>query len=110
QDGRRLAPSVTRVFSMSRELNVFLHAYASTKGSTQPLIAFAALYRGQTKAFETIPLHVTKSLNDKLNTVPVKFNIPLNGLLPGEYRCQVSILDPNGDKATFWQAQILLLP
>ena len=29
---------------------------------------------------------------------------------PGPYHCQVTVLDPTGQKAAFWQAPIVLIP
>lgn len=110
QDGQKLIPSVTRVFSKSRDMYVYLQAYEPAATSIQPLVAFVSFYRGQTKAFETPPLEVTDGLNNRLKTVPLKFNLSLTKLPPGEYNCQVTVLDPTGQKAAFWQAPVMLVP
>jgi hypothetical protein len=109
QDGQKLIPSVTRVFSKSRDLYVYLQAYEPTANSIQPLIAFVTFYRGQTKAFETQPLRVSDGLNNRLKTIPLKFNLSLNQLSPGEYNCQVTVLDPAAGKAAFWQAPVMVV-
>ena len=31
-------------------------------------------------------------------------------LPPGEYTCQVTVLDPTSQKAAFWQAPVMLIP
>jgi len=41
--------------------------------------------------------------------VPLKFSVSLAKLPPGEYNVQVSVLDPGGSKAAFWQAPIMLI-
>ena len=110
QDGQKLIPSVTRVFSKGRDMYVYLQAYEPAAQSTQPLVAFVTFYRGQTKAFETPPLAVTEGLNNRLKTVPLKFSLALNKLPPGEYDCQVTVVDPTGQKAAFWQAPVMLIP
>jgi VWFA-related protein len=110
QDGQKLIPSVTRVFSKARDMYVYLQAYEPAAQSTQPLVAFVTFYRGQTKAFETPPLAVTEGLNNRLKTVPLKFSLALNKLPPGEYDCQVTVVDPTGQKAAFWQAPVMLIP
>jgi hypothetical protein len=89
---------------------VYLQAYEPAAPSTQPLVAFVTFYRGQTKAFETPPLAVTEGLNNRLKTVPLKFSLALNKLPPGEYDCQVTVVDPIGQKAAFWQAPVMLIP
>jgi hypothetical protein len=67
-------------------------------------------YRGQVKAFETPPLAVTESMDNKLKTAKLRFSLSLNKLPPGKYDCQVTVLDPAGEKAAFWQAPIMLVP
>ena len=110
QDGQKLIPSVTRVFSKGRDFYIYLHAYQQTAPTTQPLIAFVTFYRGQTKAFETPPLRVSEALNNRLKTTPLKFSLSLAKLPAGEYNCQVTILDPTSQKAAFWQAPVMLIP
>ena len=60
-----------------------------------PLAAFVTFYRGDVKAFETAPVTVTERVPNRLNTMPIKLNIPLDKLATGEYRLQVTVLDPN---------------
>jgi VWFA-related protein len=109
-DGQKLMPSVTRVFSKSRDLFIYLQAYAPNATATQPVVAFVTFYRGQQKAFETPPLPVTEGLDNRLHTVPLKFSLALNDLHPGRYNCQVTVVDPAGGKASFWQAPVVLVP
>ena len=110
QEGQKLIPSVTRVFSKSRDMYIYLQAYQPMVETAQPLVAFVTFYRGQAKAFETPPLQVTESLNNRLKTTPLKFSLSLSKLPPGQYNCQVTILDPSGQKAAFWQAPVMLIP
>jgi VWFA-related protein len=110
QEGQKLIPSVTRVFRKNRDLYIYLQAYEQGAAATQPLVAFVTFYRGQTKAFETPPLQVAEGLNNRLKTMPLKFSLPLSKLPTGEYNCQVTVLDPAGQKAAFWQAPIMVVP
>jgi hypothetical protein len=110
QDGQKLIPSVTRVFSRTRDLYVYLQAYEPNATTVQPLVAFVTFYRGQAKAFETPPLPITEAVPNRLKSMPMKFSIALNKLQPGRYNCQVTVLDPAGQKAAFWQAPVMLVP
>jgi VWFA-related protein len=110
QAGQKLIPSVTRVFSKSRDMYVYLQAYEQGAPSTRPLVAFVSFYRAQTKAFETQPIEVTSGLNNRLKTMPLSFSIALNALPLGEYNCQITVLDPTGQKGAFWQAPVMLVP
>jgi hypothetical protein len=113
QDGKKIIPSVTRVFSRGRDLYVYLQAYqpnAVAAAAAKPLVAFVSFYQGQKKVFETQPVAVTPVATNRLGAVPLSFSIGLNQLPPGEYDCQVTVLDPAGVKGTFWQAQIMVVP
>jgi hypothetical protein len=109
-DGQQLMPSVTRVFSRAKDMYVYLQAYERTATTTQPLVAFVTFYRGQVKAFETEPLPVTEGLDPKSKAVPLRFSLSLAKLPTGRYNCQVTVVDPTGQKAAFWQAPIVLVP
>ena len=110
EEGEKLVPSVTRVFSRSRDMYVFFQAYQPGVEPQRPVVAFVTLYSGGQKAFETAPLAVAEGAANRLRTVPLRFRFPLDSLPEGEYRCQVTVLDPNGGKVTFWQAPVMLIP
>ena len=110
QNGKKLIPSVTRVFSRGRDLYVYLQAYQLAAATAKPLVAFVSFYQGQTKVFETQPMAVTPAATNRLGTVPLSFSIGLNQLPAGEYDCQVTVLDPTDMKGTFWQGQIKVVP
>jgi VWFA-related protein len=109
EDGKKLVPSVTRVFSKGQELYVYLQAYQPTAESTRPLVASVSFIRGKVKAFETAPLQVTDGLDPKSKALPLKFSVPLAKLAPGRYTCQVSVLDPAGQKFAFWRAPVVVV-
>jgi hypothetical protein len=74
------------------------------------MVAFVSFYQGQVKAFETAPLGVTQGLDAKSKAVPLRFSLSLDKLPPGQYDCQVTVLDPTGQKAAFWQAAVVVVP
>jgi VWFA-related protein len=108
-EGFKLTPSVTRVFSRSRDMYVLLQAYQRQATTTQPLVAFVSFYQDNVKVFETKPIAVVEGLDPRSKAVPLRFAIPLDSLPPGRYECQVTVLEPNGQKAAFWQAPIVLV-
>jgi VWFA-related protein len=110
QNGSKLIPSVTRVFSAQRDLFVYLQAYQPGAPVTQPLVAFVSFFHAGAKVFETKPQAVTAAAVTRLGTVPLNFSVALHDLPPGNYDCQVTVLDPTGQKGTFWQAPILIVP
>lgn len=122
QNGQKLIPSVTRVFNVDRTMYVYLQAYerdqAGVTNTPQPaaglaetpLFAYVTFYRDQKMAMETPPVAVTAEPSTRLGVVPLKFEVPLGKLAPGEYQCQVSVLDPAGHRAGFWQGPVMLVP
>ena len=109
-DGQKLVPSVTRVFSASRDLFVYLEAYQRDAASMRPLVAVVSFYRGDGQAFQTPPMPITGGMDPKSKSIPVMFNLPLRDVEPGRYDCQVTVLDPEAQKAAFWRMPLVILP
>jgi hypothetical protein len=131
QDGQKLIPSVTRVFNRDKEMYVYLQAYeddlaapqvvqASTAGpaaalappavdTSAPLFAWVTFYRDQKMVMETAPVAVSALPATRLGIVPFSFHIGLGSLAAGSYQCQVSVLDPAGHRAAFWQGSVMLV-
>jgi hypothetical protein len=110
ESGRKLLPSVTRVFSASRDMHVYLEAYQQYAEPMQPLIAYATFYREGAKVYESHPVTVTSGVQRTSKAIPVRMTIPLASLSPGRYEWQVTIIDPAGQKAAFWQTAIAIVP
>ena len=109
-DGQKLLPSVTRVFSKSRDLFVYLEAYQRGTTAMRPVVAVLSLYRGDEKVFETAPVPVVGGMHPKSKAVPVRVSVPLAGIDPGRYECQVTVLDPETQKAAFWRMPLAIVP
>jgi VWFA-related protein len=124
QNGKKLVPSVTRVFSQNRNIYVFLQAYKPAAGavsaaassatpgpaqtSTQPLMAFVTLYSNGAEALKTQPIAVNPNAATRLGVTPLSFDVSAANLKPGQYDCQVTVLDPATSKAAFWRAPIVI--
>ena len=113
EEGKKLIPSVTRVFSTSHEMYVYFQTYKpapeGSKPSSQPLFAFVSLYRGNERAFETAPEAAVPNAASRLGTMPWSFSFNLDRFAPGSYDCQVTILDPATGKTNFWRAPIVIV-
>ncbi len=110
EDNRKLIPSVTRVFHRGRDLYVYLQAYQPAAPTAKPVVAYVTLLRDQQKVYETRPVVLAAPGAARLTTVPLGFDIELAHIAPGEYDCQVTVLEPTDEKATFWRAPIQLVP
>lgn len=109
QDGSKLVPSVTRVFRKDEDMYVYLEAYQPAATQTQLMVASVSFFRGGVKAFETAPLKVTDGLNAKSKAVPMSFSVPLGKLQAGRYTCQVSVIQPSGQRMAIWRSAMVLL-
>ena len=119
QNGKKLVPSVTRVFNHNRDIFVFLQAYkpsvsasAAAQGAAppnlQPLMAFVTLYSNGVEALKTQPIAVKPNPATRLGVTPLNFDVSAANLKPGQYECQVTVLDPSTSKAEFWRAPIVI--
>lgn len=120
QDGKKLIPSVTRVFSTGHQIFVYLQAYkqraqtpevqpVSAPAQQSPLFAFVTLYQDGKKLFETQPRAIDPNPASRLGTMPLSFDLGVDKLPRGRYDCQVTVLDPSAHKAAFWRAPIMLV-
>jgi VWFA-related protein len=125
EDGRKLIPSVTRVFSIDRDLYVYLQAYtkdaATVQGSAAtatpaavalpdtPVMAFVTFYQDRKKVFESTPVAVLPRPGTRLGVVPLSLKVGLGSLAPGRYECQVSVIDPVRGKVSFRRYQVQLV-
>jgi VWFA-related protein len=111
QDGKKLIPSVTRVFHSTSDMYVYLQAYEpDATTDAQPLVAYVSFFRGGVNVLDTPPVSVTNGLNTKSHMLPVQITVPLSKLVPGEYDCEVTVLDPAAAKGAFWRAPVLVIP
>ena len=104
-DGLKLIPSVTRTFSASVPLLVFLQAYERDATAARPLVAFATFYRDGVKVFETGAVGI-EAWDPKTRALPIRLSIGAGQMEPGEYDCQVTVLDPGAGKAAFWRGAV----
>ena len=108
-EGQKLIPSVTRVFSKSRDMYVYLQAYerdATTHAAAGRLRD--VLSRPDEGVRDARRCRSSKGWIPSRRRVPLRFSLSLSKLPPGEYNCQVTVLDPTSQKAAFWQAPVML--
>jgi VWFA-related protein len=109
ENGVKLLPSVTRVFSKSRDMFVYLQAYERDVTVQHPVAVIVTFFKGAEKAFEA-PFTVAEGMDPKSKAVPLKLTIPLVELAAGDYVCQITVLDSTVQKAAFWQAMVKIVP
>ncbi len=75
-----------------------------------PLVAYATFYRNSAKAFETAPIAINGNGGTDINAPPLQLSLSLSKLEQGEYGIQITVLDPNGRKVSFWRAPVMIVP
>jgi VWFA-related protein len=107
-----LMPSVTRVFSRRQTLTVYLQAYEHGPAAAplSPLEAYVTFYRNGARVVQTPLLNVHQGREGRAGAVPIAFHVPLARLAPGEYVCQVSVLDPAKTAVAFWRGKMMVVP
>lgn len=121
KDGKKLIPSVTRVFGTDQVLEVYLQAYEDEQQTVararreiaegqmptvvpkppSSLIAFVSFYKDQRKVFETQPIAAMPLVGSRLETGEFNLKVAAGALAPGGYECQISVIDPVGRKVSF---------
>jgi VWFA-related protein len=103
--GEKVVPSITKVFRRGQNLYVSFDVYdAAIAGDPMErkiAVSMSLFNHAGVKAFEAGPLEATELAATRPNTVPVQLQIPLKGLPPGRYMCQLNVIDEIGRKFAF---------
>jgi hypothetical protein len=59
QNGRKMVPSVTHVFSWAKEMYAYVQAYQRQAAAAQPIVGFVAFFQGGVKVLEAQPVMIT---------------------------------------------------
>ncbi len=111
-NNQKLLPSVTRTFRPGQTLHAFAEVYdvAKAQNLEKPAIAAqVALYDSARKVAESRPVEVSAWKNPKLAAVAVRLELPLNGLSPGMYVAQLTVIDRAGKSFAFSRAPVVVL-
>ena len=108
-EGQKLLPSVTRVFTTSQDLHIYMQAYEKGATAMKPLVAFVSFFQGDVKVFETQPLPVVDGMDPRSKAVPIRLTVPLEKLPPGRYDVQVAVMEPDSKLVNFWQGPIAVV-
>lgn len=113
QENERLIPSITRAFRRDQSLLIYLEAYdsaADPQTKTHAVSANVSFYLGDKKAFESPAVSLTDALKTRKSAVPIQLQVPLAKLVPGQYTCQINVIDEVGRKFAFARASVVILP
>jgi hypothetical protein len=108
-NGQKLIPNITRVFRKDQRLYVYFEVYDPGMELSPSVSAELMVLRGKSKAFESAPLRVTKPKSGKPGTLAFEFQMPLANIPPGQYTCQVSVIDEQARKFGFARSPLVVL-
>ena len=83
-------PSVTKVFRNDQKLLGYLEMYDGPAAA-----ATVSFFKDGRKVFESSPVQATASGR---SATPLQIEVPLNGIPPGRYQCQVNVVDRAGQR------------
>jgi hypothetical protein len=89
---------------------VYLQAFEKGATTTAPLMARVAFYKGAVKVMETSGVKVSDGLDPKSKMLPIRMDVGLDSLNPGEYDCQVTVADPATQRSAIWQKPVTIVP
>jgi VWFA-related protein len=117
--GQEYVPNISHVFRQDQHLYLLYEIYSPAhekpaenqpKG-TKPginLLSSLELIQGSTKVYET-PLVQAKAVNVAgRDAVAIELEVPLAGLKPGQYLCQLNVIDDAGGSFAFPRFAVLV--
>jgi VWFA-related protein len=117
--GEEYVPNISHVFRQDQHLYLLYEIYAPARQKpaadapkgTKPgidLLSSLELIQGTTKVYET-PLVEAKAINvEGRDAVAMELDVPLRGLKPGPYLCQLNVIDDAGGSFAFPRFALLV--
>jgi hypothetical protein len=117
--GQEYVPNISHVFRRDQHLYLLYEIYSPAREKpagdqpkgTKPgisLLSSLELIQGSTKVYET-PLVQAKTINvDGRDAVAVELDVPLSGLKPGQYMCQLNVIDDAAGSFAFPRFAVLV--
>ncbi len=116
QDGQLWVPNVAHVFRQDGHLYLLYEVYspntktADAKSQSPRLLTSIEFLSGSTKVFETPLVEATKLTDPGRNMIAFQFDVPLKDLKPGQYTCQVNVIDDRAGAFSFPRTGVLVRP
>jgi len=119
RNGEEYVPDISHVFRQDQHMYLLYEVYSPAREKaaenapkgTKPginLLSSLELIQGSTKVYET-PLVQAKAINvDGRDAVAIEMDVPLAGLKPGTYLCQLNVIDDAGGSFAFPRFAVLV--
>ena len=118
RNGEEYVPNISHVFRQDQHMYLLYEIYdpaheKAAEGSAErsqaaiDLLSSLELIQGSTKVYET-PIVQAKAINvEGRDAVSVELDVPLSGLKPGSYICQLNVIDDAAGSFAFPRFAIL---
>ena len=119
RDGQEYVPNISHVFRQDQHLYLLYEIYDPAKEKTAgdapkgakpgiSLLSSLELIQGSTKVYET-PQVQAKAINvEGRDAVSIQLDVPLSGLRPGSYICQLNVVDDAAGSFAFPRFAVLV--
>jgi VWFA-related protein len=119
RNGQEYVPNISHVFRQDQHLYLLYEIYGPAREKvaegapkgTKPginLLSSLELIQGSTKVYET-PLVQAKAINvEGRDAVAIELDVPLAGLKPGSYVCQLNVIDDANGSFAFPRFAVLV--
>ncbi|MBZ5617125.1 MAG: VWA domain-containing protein [Acidobacteriia bacterium] len=102
----KVVPNITKVFRRDQNMYISFDVYDAAPDPDdfrlrRIAVSMSLFNQKGAKAFEAGPLKATELAVTRPNAVPVQLQVPLKGLAPGRYTCQINVIDEIGRKFAF---------
>jgi hypothetical protein len=112
---QKTLPNITHVFRRRQNLYVSFDVYDAKPDPKDSklrhvTVSMSLFNKAGVKAFDVGPIQATELSATRPDAVPVKIQVPLKDLAPGEYICQINVIDEVGRKFAFPRAELVVAP
>jgi VWFA-related protein len=119
RDGQEYVPNISHVFRQDQHLYLLYEVYDPTReklADNHPkgakpgvnLLSSLELIQGSVKVYESSLVQAKEINVDGRDAVSIQLDVPLSGLKPGSYICQLNVVDDAGGSFAFPRFAVLV--
>jgi hypothetical protein len=116
RNGEEYVPNISHVFRQDQHLYLLYEVYGPAREKTEAkgvkagvsVLSSLELLQGSAKVYETPVVKATAINVPGRDAVALELDVPLNGLKPGQYVCQLNVIDDAGGSFAFPRFAVLV--
>lgn len=107
-DGEELVPNLPHVFRQNQHLYFLYEVYSPDKTPKTHVLTSIEFLRNGAKSFETPLIQATQLNEPNRKAIVFQFDVPLSSFQPGQYTCQINVIDDTAGSFRFPRTAILI--